>query len=73
MTKMTKGKTSGKLILFFKLLTLDLSAKVGHIGVISIYYNIVFLETTWSIEVIKRANIRNRYNQAPHLTQDTFI
>ena len=31
-------------------LTFDLSAKAAHIEVSSIYYNIVFSETTWPIE-----------------------
>ena len=29
------------------------------------------IKTVFAIKVRKRANIRNRYNQAPHLTQDT--
>ena len=32
-------------------LTFDLSAKVGHIGVPSIYSNIVFSETIWPVEL----------------------
>ena len=32
-------------------LTFDLSAKVAPIGVPSTYLNIVFLETTWPIEI----------------------
>ena len=34
------------------------------------------MEKSWNtfivIKVSKGANIRNRYNQAPHLTQDTY-
>ena len=30
-----------------------------------------FVETLQEIEARKRAKIRNQYNQAPHLTQDT--
>ena len=29
------------------------------------------LSYNWAMEVRKRAQIRNRYNQAPHLTKDT--
>ena len=51
----------------YLVLTFDLSAKVAH----SMYLNIVFSETTRPIEVSNGAKIRNRYNQVPHLTQDT--
>ena len=43
-------------------LTFDLSAKVPHIGVASIYQNIVFSETTGPIEL--KFHIKTCYNKA---------
>ena len=42
--------------------------KAGRVGFVTDTY-IQCISNT--IKVRKRANIRNRYNQAPHLTQDT--
>ena len=52
------------------MLTFDLSAKVAHIGC-HYYIKTLLSVTTACIEVRKKAMIRNRYNQVPHLTQDT--
>ena len=38
---------------------------------IVVVLTMIFLETMFVIKVSKVAKIRNRYNQVPHLTQDT--
>ena len=47
------------------------SAMISKTLLAKIYLLLVSLILLNSFKVIKRANIRNRYNQVPHLTQDT--
>ena len=40
---------------------------------VSADYGVLLIITSEQLRVRKRAKIKNRYNQAPHLTQDTNV
>ena len=44
---------------------------ICSLGFGGIWYSQRFTNKTWFVKVSKVAKIRNRYNQVPHLTQDT--